>query len=397
MFKKLGMMVLAFVLVLSLALTGCSAKKDNSAGSTGGSTGGTIKVGANYELSGAVATYGNDSLNGFKMAIDEVNKAGGVLGKQIEVISKDNKSDAAQATSAAGALASQGVVLMVGPATSGNFRATLPVAESNKIPVLSSSATADDDITVDKASGKTRQFVFRTCYTDLFQGKVMGSYAAKKLNAKTAAIYADSSSDYAKGLAASFKKQFEADGGMIVAEEAYVAGDKDFSAVLTSLKNKKFDVIFVPGYYQEVGPIIKQARGLGMNQPILGADGFDSADLVNIAGASNVHDVYFSNHYSSLDKSQATQDFITAYKAANKGAEPNAFVAMGYDLGKYVADAIKRANSTDPVKIADALASTTSFTGATGTFSVGPDHNVIKSAVVIKMTNGQQVSAERIK
>ncbi|MCL2332684.1 MAG: ABC transporter substrate-binding protein [Actinomycetia bacterium] len=394
MYKKLGAVVLAFVLVLTLALTGCSAKKDTTGTTGSGDTGGTIKVGANYELSGAVATYGNDSLNGFKMAIDEVNKAGGVLGKQIEVISKDNKSDPAQATAAAQALASQGVSVMVGPATSGNFRATLPVAESSKIPAISSSATADDDITVDKATGKTRQFVFRTCFTDSFQGKIMANYASKKLGGKTAVIYADNSSDYAKGLAANFKKQFTANGGTIVAEEAYVAGDKDFSAVLTSLKAKQFDVMFVPGYYQEAGLIIKQARGLGMTQPILGADGFDSPDLASIAGASNVNDVYFSNHYSSLDKSAATQDFITAYKAANNGAEPNAFVAMGYDLGKYVVDAITRANSADPVKIADALSSTTSFTGATGTFSVGPDHNVIKSAVVIKMTNGKQASAE---
>ncbi|MCL2324865.1 MAG: ABC transporter substrate-binding protein [Actinomycetia bacterium] len=395
MCKKLGVVALALVLVLSLALTGCSAKKNNAG--SGGSTGGTIKIGANYELSGAVATYGNDSLNGLKMAVKEINDNGGVLGKKLEIVSKDNKSDPAQATSAAEALAAQGVAVMAGPATSGNFRATLPVAQSNKIPAISSSATADDDITVDKATGKTRQFVFRTCFTDSFQGKIMANYASNNLKGKKAVIYADSSSDYAKGLAANFKKQFTENGGTIVAEEAYVAGDKDFNAVLTTIKSKQFDVMFVPGYYQEAGLIIKQARGLGMKQPILGADGFDSPELASIAGASNVNDVYFSNHYSSLDKSNEVQDFINAYKAANNGKEPNAFIAMGYDLGKYIADAIKRANSTDPVKIADALASTTSFTGATGTFSVGPDHNVIKSAVVIKMTNGQQVSAERIK
>ncbi|MCL2654616.1 MAG: ABC transporter substrate-binding protein [Coriobacteriia bacterium] len=396
MYKKFGAVALALVLVLSLALAGCSLKKDNGS-STTGSTGDTIKIGANYELSGAVATYGSDSLKGFKMAIDEVNKAGGVLGKQIDVIQKDNKSDAATATSAEEALVSQGIVLSVGPATSGNFRAVIPVAQSSKIPVISSSATADDDITVDAKTNQVRQYVFRTCFTDSFQGKVMANYAGQKLNAKTAVIYADSSSDYAKGLAANFKAQFTANGGTIAGEDSYVAGDKDFSAVLTSMKAKQFDVMFVPGYYQEAGLIIKQARELGIKQPILGADGFDSPDLASIAGATNVNDVYFSNHYSSLDQASAVQDFITAYKALNNGEEPNAFVAMGYDMGKYVADAITRANSTDPTKIADALASTTSFTGATGTFSVGQDHNVIKSAVVIKMENGQQASAEQMK
>jgi branched-chain amino acid transport system substrate-binding protein len=396
MYRKLGVTVLALLLVLALATAGCSAKKSDTTGSTGSGSG-TIKIGANYELSGDVATYGNDSLTGLKMAVDEINKDGGVLGKKLEVVSKDNKSDPAQATSVAQALASQGVAVMVGPATSGNFRATLPVAQSSKIPVLSSSATADEDITVDKATGKTRQFVFRTCFTDSFQGKIMANYASNNLKGKKAVIYADSSSDYAKGLAANFKKQFTANGGTIVAEEAYVAGDKDFNAVLTTFKSKQFDVMFVPGYYSEAGLIIKQARGLGMTQPILGADGFDSPDLAKIAGATNLNDVYFSNHYSSLDKSNEVQDFIKAYKAANNGKEPTGFIAMGYDLGKYVADAITRANSADPVKIADALASTTSFTGATGTFSVGPDHNVIKSAVVIKMMNGAAVSAERIK
>jgi branched-chain amino acid transport system substrate-binding protein len=238
--------------------------------------------------------------------------------------------------------------------------------------------------------------VFRTCFTDSFQGKIMADYASKKLSAKTAVIYADSSSDYAKGLAANFKKQFEASGGKVVAEEAYMAKDKDFNAVLTTLKGKQFDAMFVPGYYQEAGLIIKQARELGIKQPILGADGFDSPDLSNIAGATNVNDVYFSNHYSSLDTSQEVVDFIDAYKAANNGDQPNAFIAMGYDLGKYVADTIKRANSADSKDIAKALAETKDFKGVTGTFSVDEDHNVVKSAVVIKLENGEQASAERI-
>jgi len=395
MYKKFGVAALSLVLILALALSGCSKKTDNSTTGTDAS-GATIKIGANYELSGAVATYGSDSLKGFKMAIDEVNKAGGVLGKQLEVVSKDNKSDPAQATSAEQTLMSQEkVVLSVGPATSGNFRASIPVAQSHQIPIISSSATADDDITVDAKTNKVRDYVFRTCFTDSFQGKIMANYASNTLNAKSAVIYADSSSDYAKGLAANFKTQFTKNGGQIVGESAYTAGDQDFNAVLTSLKSKQFDVMFVPGYYQEAGLIIKQARQLGLTQPILGADGFDSPELANIAGAANANDVYFSDHYSSLDKSDAVQNFINDYKSQNNGQDPNAFIAMGYDLGKYVADVIKRANSTDSKEIAKALASTKDFTGATGTFSVGPDHNVVKSAVVIEMQGGKQVAATR--
>lgn len=398
MHKKLIIPALVLILALALIITGCSASDDEATTTTDDGTVSEepIKVGANFELSGPVATYGADSLLGFKMAIDEVNEAGGVLGgRMIEVIEKDNKSDPAEATAAAEVLMTQNnVVLSVGPATSGNFRAVIPVAMENQVPVISSSATADDDITVD-TNGNVRQFVFRTCFTDSFQGSVMANFATESLDAKTAVIYADNASDYAKGLATNFRKQFEENGGTIVDEQAYVAGDKDFNAVLTSLKAKDFDVIFVPGYYQEVGLIIKQARELGIDQPILGGDGFDSPELATIAGASNVNDVFFSNHYSELDESAEVQNFIEKFKADNNGEQPNAFIAMGYDLGKYVVDAITRAGSDDPVEIAAALAATEKFVGVTGSFSVGDDHNVIKSTVVIELQNGEQVSAER--
>jgi len=397
--KKWIILAITVVLALALLVTGCTGKSDDATTTTNDgttATGDPIKVGANFELSGPVATYGQDSLRGFKMAIDEVNAAGGVLGgRKIEIIEKDNKSDPAEATAAAEALmTSSNVVVAVGPATSGNFRATIPVAMENQVPIISSSATADDDITVD-AQGNVREFVFRTCFTDSFQGQIMANFAVDALKAKTAVIYADNASDYAKGLAANFRKGFEAKGGKIIDEQAYVAGDKDFNAVLTSLKGKDFDVIFVPGYYQEAGLIIKQARELGITAPILGADGFDSPELATIAGASNVNDVFFSNHYSELDESPETQAFIAMFKDKNNGESPNAFIAMGYDLGKYVVDAITRAGSDNPVEIAKALASTTKFTGVTGSFSVGEDHNVVKAAVVIELQNGEQVSAQR--
>jgi len=394
--KKVLLIMLACMLALAFAVTGCGGNDAGDVSDDGAKSGDVIKIGANYELSGAVATYGQDSLDGFQMAIDEVNAAGGVLGKQIEVIVKDNKSEPAEATAAQEALANEGIVASVGPATSGNFRAVIPVAEANRIPVISSSATADDDITVDK-NGNVREFVFRTCFTDSFQGRVMANFASDNLDATSAVIFADNASDYAKGLAANFKDEFEGNGGTIVDEQAYVAGDKDFNAVLTSLKGKEFDVIFVPGYYEEVGLIIRQARELGIEQPILGGDGFSSPELAEIAGAENVNNVYFSDHSSPLAQSAEYDEFLEKFKAANGGKEPNsAFVSMGYDMGMFLVDAIKRAGSDDSVAIAAALASTVDFQGATGTFTVGPDHNPIKSAVVIKLENGEQVSAEQI-
>lgn len=385
--KKKLIILLALVLVMG-SFAACG-------GSDSGEDADTIKIGVNYELTGEVATYGNDSKDGVVMAIEEVNEAGGVLGKQIKLIEKDNKSDSAEAISVAEALMTgEDIVAELGPATSGNYEATIPSATTHKIPILSSSATKDKDITTD-ADGKVRDYVFRTCFTDSFQGKTMAKFASDELKAKSAVILKDNSSDYGKGLAENFRATFEAAGGKIVAEEGYVAKDKDFNAVLTSIKNKQFDVLFVPGYYQEAGLIIKQARELGIEAPVLGADGFDSPELVELSGADAANNIYFSNHYSSLDDDPRVQEFIEKFKEKN-GKEPSAFHAMGYDMGLYIADAIERAGEADTEAITKALASTEKFEGVTGTFSVDKDHNAVKAAVVVEMQGGKQVSAKKI-
>lgn len=381
---------LLLVITLVITLAGCVGGKTQ-----GGDTAKEIKIGINYELTGGVASYGEASVNGIMMAFDEINAAGGINGMKIVPVKIDNKSDAAEATSVATRLMTEeGVVACLGPATSGNFMATIPVAQGNKIPVISASATADEGVTVDK-KGNVNEYVFRLCFNDSFQGITMANFASKNLKAAKAVIIQDKSSDYAQGLAKNFKKTFEANGGTIVDQEGYVKGDTDFNAILTTIKSKNFDVIFLPGYYQEAGLVIKQARAMGIKAPILGADGFDSPVLLQLAGASALNDVYFSNHYSSLDKDPKVQDFIKAYKA-KYNAEPNAFNALGYDLGKFVADAIKRAGSTDPVKIKDALAATKGFAGVTGTFDMGPDHNPIKSIVVIGLKDGVQSTTVKV-
>ncbi|HHZ16275.1 MAG TPA: ABC transporter substrate-binding protein [Peptococcaceae bacterium] len=380
-------LVFLFTLVFAMTMVaGCGGQTEDAQ---------TVKIGINYELSGDVASYGEASVDGIMMAFDEINAAGGIDGLQIEPITVDNKSDTAEATALATRLMTQeGVVACLGPATSGSYMATIPVAMANKVPIISASATADEGVTVDK-NGNVNEYVFRLCFNDSFQGVTMANFALNNLEAKKAVIIQDKSSDYAAGLAKNFKETFTAGGGEIVGEEGYVAKDKDFNAILTKIKGQEFDVIFLPGYYQEAGLIIKQARDLDISAPILGADGFDSPVLLELAGAEALNDVYFSNHYSNLDQDPLVQKFIEDFKT-KYGKEPNAFHALGYDLGKYIADAIKRAGSPEPEKIKDALANTENFVGVTGSFSMGPDHNPIKSIVVIGLENGVQASSVKV-
>lgn len=378
--KKTVSVILLVALVMTL-FAGCSKTATNA---------NEIKVGINYELSGDVATYGQSSVEGIELAIEQINAAGGIKGKKLVAVKYDNKSEPAEATTLANKLMTQDkVVAIMGPATSGSFKAEIPVAIKNKIPVVSGSATADD-VTVD-ASG-VKEYAFRISFNDSFQGTAMAKFALNDLSKKKAVIIMDSSSDYGKGLAENFAKTFEAAGGTIVAKEAYVAKDTDFNAIITKIKGLDFDVIFIPGYYNEAGLIIKQLRKQGITAPVLGADGFDSPTLLELAGADALNDVYFSNHYSSLDKDPVVVKFIQDFKAKyNK--EPDAFNALGYDLAKFVADGISRAEKIDGESIKNAFAATTNFVAVTGSFSIDENHNPVKSVVVIGLKNGVQATS----
>ncbi|NLJ40848.1 MAG: ABC transporter substrate-binding protein [Clostridiales bacterium] len=372
------------LLVLALALfAGCAT-------TTGGGSSDEIRIGVNYELSGGVSTYGQSSVDGVNLAVKQINEAGGIDGKQIKLIQYDNKSEPAEATTLANRLMTQDkVVAVLGPATSGSFKAEIPVAIKNKIPVASGSATADD-VTVDESGVK--EYAFRICFNDSYQGTAMADFALNNLSKTKAAVITDTSSDYGKGLAKNFVKTFEEGGGTIVAEESFMAGDTDFNAILTSIKGKDFDVIFIPGYYEEAGLIIKQARDQGIDVPVLGADGFDSPDLLKLAGADALNDIYFSNHYSSLDEDPLVQQFIKDFNA-EYGRDPDAFNALGYDLAKFVADGISRAEKLDGPSLKDALAATTDFAGVTGSFSIDENHNPVKAIVVIGLENGEQATS----
>lgn len=378
---------LSIILLLTIVATifaGCGAEK---AGEN------EIGIGINYELTGEVASYGQASVDGIELAIDEINAAGGINGKKIKPFKYDNKSDKSQATTLGKKLMTQHkVVAVLGPATSGAFKATIPDAIKNKVVVASGSATAED-VTAD-ANG-VKEYAFRICFNDSYQGTAMANYALNNMSKTKAVVIMDNSSDYGKGLAENFTNTFKANGGTIVATEAFVSGDTDFNAILTKIKGQDFDVIFIPGYYNEAGLIIKQARAQGIDTPILGADGFGAPELTELAGADALNNVYFSSHFSSLDKDPSVIGFIENFKA-KYGKEPDQFAALGYDLAMFIADGIKRAGSTDTVAIKDALAATTDFKGITGSFSMDENHNPVKAVVVVGIENGVHATSERV-
>ncbi|MFT8322451.1 MAG: ABC transporter substrate-binding protein [Bacillus sp. (in: firmicutes)] len=379
--KQLKVLLMASTLAAGI-LSGCGAGGSNKSSED------EIKIGVNLELSGAVASYGQSLEDGIDLAIDEINADGGIDGKKIKPIKVDNKSDLTEATNGALKLITQDKVsAIIGAATSGDTVAQAQIASDNKTVLLAPAATAPN-VTVN--NGKVNDYVFRTCFIDPFQGIVASNFATKELNIKNAAIFADSSSDYAKGLAASFKETFTANGGKIVSEEAYVAKDTDFTSTLTRIKGKKPDFIFIPGYYEEVGLIVKQARDLGITAPLMGGDGWASPKLVELAGKDALNNTFIINHYSTVDPDPKIQKFISSFKEKNKDKEPDAFNALGYDSVYLLKDAIQRAGSTDSVKIQKALAETKDLSLITGTISIDKDHNPVKSATILEYKDGNQ-------
>ncbi|MGE7766787.1 ABC transporter substrate-binding protein [Peribacillus sp. NPDC096540] len=390
--KKLAGVFLSLSLVAG-ALAGCNSDSKTSSSSGGSSTSGdTIKIGANLELSGGTASFGQSAADGLKLAIEEINKEG-IDGKKLEIIKVDNKSDAAEATSGSIKLVSQDkVVAVVGSATSTNTLAQVQVAQDNKVPLLTPTATNPD---ITNKAGKLNDYVFRTCFIDPFQGTVAANFASDDIGAKTAAIYVDSASDYSKGLAAAFKEAFTANGGKIVAEEAYVTKDTDFRATLTRIKSAKPEFVFLPGYYEEVGLILKQAREDGIDLPFMGGDGWDSPKVVEIAGAEALKNTFITNHYSPEDKDAKIQDFVAAYKKKyNK--TPDAFAALGYDTGYYLADAIKRSGDATPEKIRQALEEVKDLQLVSGTLNLDENHDPIKSATILEYVDGKQTFKTKI-
>lgn len=373
---------------------GESTSDEASSGDSGGE-GGEFHIGANLELSGAVATYGSSIAEGIDLAVEEINAAGGINGMQIKVTKFDNKSDAAEATNGIIKLVNQDKVnAIIGAATSGNTTAQVEIANDTQTILLTPSGTAPN-VTVND-DGSLNEYVFRTSYIDPFQGTIAANFALEELGVKTAAIYADNASDYAKGLAAAFKETFEAGGGEIVAEEAYVAKDTDFRSTLTRIKSANPEFVFIPGYYEEVGLIVKQARDIGIDVPLMGADGWDSPTLVELAGPEALNNTFITNHYSSDDPDETIQNFVTKFGEKYDGKKPNAFHALGYDSVYLLKDAIERAGSTDPEAIKEALEKTENISLVSGNVTIDENHNPVKSATILEYVNGEQVFKTKI-
>ena len=381
----LFVLIIVALLVGSL-VAGCGKSSDAN----------KIKIGLLNEMTGGNATFGTSSANGAKMAFKELNAKGGVLGKQIEAVIADNKSEPSESANAMTKLATQdGVVAVTGVFASSNAIAASSVAEATKTPFLAVGAT-NPKVTVDEKSKKVKEYTFRVCFIDPFQGTVGANFVLNTLKLKKAAIMVDNSSDYSKGLAAFFKEAFVKGGGSILLEEAYLQKDQDFKAVLTKLKALNAEVIYVPGYYEEVGKIVKQARELGITAPIIGGDGWDSPKLVEIGTAAALNNTYFTNHYSVDDNSPASKAFVDAYKK-EYGQNPDALAVLGYDAAKLLIDAIGRANSTDKTKILAAIAATKDYPAITGATTLNATHDAVKSAVIIEMKDGKQVFKATVK
>ncbi len=374
---KLATLAVGGLLACSL-LAGCG---EESGG--GSSDANEIIVGSNFELTGNHAQYGQSSANGFKLAIKEINDAGGINGKMIKIVEVDSKSETAESVNAATKLISDdNVVAIVGPAVTANVIAESQVATDNKIPVIAPDAT-NPDVTVE--NGEVKPYIFRSCFIDPQQAEVMAEFASKDLSAQTAVLYLDSSSDYSKSLGRIFKETFEAAGGTVVMEEAFLAKDQDFKAALTKIQTANADVIFVPAYYEEVGKIVKQARELGITATILGTDGWDDSKVVEIAGADALNNTFFCTHYFEGD--EEVQGFIAAYQK-EYGTAPNVFAALGYDAGKMLIDAIQRGGDSAE-KIRDNLENIQNLQVGTGKITMDmKTHNPIKGIVVIENKNG---------
>ena len=379
--KKSGfVMLLAVTVLVCMVLAGCGGGKKDAD---------VIKIGLLNEMTGGNATMGTSSTNGAKLAFKEINEKGGILGKKVQTVIADNKSEPAEAANAMTKLVGEKVLAVTGTFASSNAISSANVAESAKVPYLAAGAT-NPKVTVDEKTGKVRKYVFRVCFIDPFQGTVAANFMTNNLKKKNAAIIVDNSSDYSKGLAEFFKAALAKNGGSVVAEEAYLQKDQDFKSILTKIKTANADVIYVPGYYEEVGKIVKQARELGIDSVILGADGWDSPKLIEIAGADALNNTYFSNHYSVDSTDTESKAFVEKY-TKEYGQKPDALSVLGYDAAYVLADAIKRANSTDTEKITEAIANTKGLKVITGTMTLNETHDAVKSAVIIEMKDGKQI------
>lgn len=341
-----------------------------------------IKVGVIGPLSGDGKFYGETTINGVKLAIDQINAKGGVNGNTIKLIIEDDKGNSDESINAAKKLINvDKVSAIIGPVFSSNCLAVAPLAQQAKIPMLTPTGT---NVAVTNAG----DFISRICFVDPFQGEVMANFALDNLKVKTAVIMTDIASDYSKGLSDSFEKVFTARGGKVLDKVSYNGKDTDFTAQLTKIKGKKPAVIFAPGY-AEVALIVKQARDIRIKSVFLGGDGWDSPDILKVAGSS-IDGSFASTHFSPEAKDPAIKKFLEDYKKAYS-IDASVLSALGFDAGYVFADALKKAGSADAEKLKAAINSTKGFKGVTGIINLDANRNAVKSAFVIEAKGGKFV------
>jgi len=361
---------------MAMAFSSCSKKQEPG-----------IPVGQFASLTGAQATFGQSADKGVQLALEEINCSGGVLGQPLRIITKDNQSKPGETSTAVRELITRNkVVALIGEVASGRSLEAAPIAQRSGIPMISPAST-NEKVT------ETGDHIFRVCFIDPFQGTVCAKFAGK-LGAKKAAMLVDVSKDYSMGLAKSFREQFQKEGGTITGQQSYSGGDKDFSSQLTAIKADNPQIIFLPAYYTEAPLIIRQARQLGITVPFIGGDGWDSTELVGVGGSS-VEGCYFSNHFSSQSTDPKVVAFVQAYRKKHND-EPDAMVALGYDSVYLLADAMKRAGTTDPAKVNAAIAATKDFPGVTGKITLDAHRNPTKPAVMLQVKDGKFVYVETI-
>lgn len=361
-----------------------------SGGGGGGSTEtGPIKIGSLQSMTGLNSTFGQSTDKGIRLAMEEKNKAGGIMGRQIEIITADTESSPDKTPLAVLKLIEgDKVVAVLGEVASSRSIAAAPICQKAKIPMLSPSST-NPKVTMQGS------YIFRSCFIDDFQGVIIAKYTIEDLKLKKAAILTDTKNDYSTGLTKILKEDFEKRGGTIVAQETYQAGDSSFKTQLNNIKGKNPDIVFLPGYYTEVPQVHKDARELGLNVPFIGGDGWDS-DVTLKDGGKNVEGSYFTNHYDAADPDPKAQEFAKKYKARFNNEIPDAMAVTGYDAANIMFQAIETAKSTDGTAVRDALAKIKDFPAVTGAITIGPDRNAVKPAVVMKIEGGKFVLQKRV-
>jgi branched-chain amino acid transport system substrate-binding protein len=365
-----------FLCILTVVGLGCrpAAERQTAAGAN------DIPVGVYAATSGSEAAFGQATVQGEQLAAEEINNSGGVLGRKIRLIMEDDQGKAEEAASVVTKLITHdNVIAILGENSSNQSLAAAPIAQASKVPMISPSST-NPSVT------RKGDYIFRVCFTDPYQGKALAMFVRTNLHASTAAILRDNKNDYSVGLAEVIRKEFEALGGKIVAEQSYTGGDSDFRPQLTTIHAANPQVLFIPGFYTEVGQIAIQARDLGINVPMVGGDGWDSPTVIQIGGKS-VDGCYFSDHYFFDEPRTAVQRFVAEVRKRS-GKNPDANSALGYDALYTLVNAIKRAGSLDRKAIRDQIAATKNYQGVSGVITMGPDRDPIKPVAMIKIDGG---------